>query len=51
MSHTDHARPRQAWGRTAKQHADDVPRHRPRPAARRARTRLAAVRRALWEDR
>lgn len=50
MSHTDHPRPRRAWGTTAPQHADSAPRHQPRPAPRRTATRVAAVLRALRED-
>lgn len=50
MSHTDHARPRRAWGATAPQHADRAPRTNPRPPLRRQRTRLAAVLRAIREE-
>lgn len=49
MSGTQHARPRRAWGGTDEQHADRVPRHMPRPVARRTKTRRMAVLAAVRE--
>ena len=50
MSHTDYSRPRRAWGYVVPEHADQAPRHQPRPALRRTRTRVEVVRHALREE-
>lgn len=50
MSHTDHARPRRAWGSRAPMHSDGAPRRHPRPTLRRTATRKAVVLAATREQ-